>query len=117
MTLAVADAGTKNVAALATPYTLNASTYTTLGAYTLYVSAPTLANGDSIDVRMKEKVTGSGGTQRVVTLATISNAQGSSNNLSVMVSVLAGVGTDFEVEQTTGTPIGNNLEYSIRAAT
>lgn len=118
MTIPAFDKGTKNIAALSTEYTLNAtSPIVTPGGYQLWLGVASLANGDTLLVRLKEKITGSGDSQSVITLGSVSNAQGNDGSGWTSPMVMLGEGADFTVEQTAGTPIGNNLKYSIRAVT
>lgn len=107
------DEGTKNIAATATEYTLNATTpNTTDCAMQILLDVNDMANGDSLLVRIKEKVV-SGGTQRITSFS-ISNDQGADNELWASPSLIVGNGWDVTIEQTAGVALGNTLVYSIR---
>ncbi len=106
------DEGTKNIAATATEYTLNAAAITTACAVQLLLDVSDMADGDSLLVRIYEEVV-SGGTQRITSFS-INNAQGADGDLWAFPSLIVGNNCDITVTQTAGVALGNTLGYSIR---
>ena len=98
-------------ATVTTEHTLNTTTpELTDGIFQFVVDVSNLANGDTVEFRIKEKATATGDTQRVVFQATLSNVV--TENLWVSPSLILLFGWDFTLKQTIGT--GRVFKWSIR---
>ena len=99
-------------ASIGTEHTLNGTTpETTDGVYQLWIDTSAMANGDTLEVRIKEKVRSSG-TQRLVWLDTLAHTQDEPGWCSPALILLHG--WDMTIKQTAGT--GRTFEWSIRSA-
>lgn len=95
----------------ATEHTLTANPETTAGAYQLMLDLNALTVGVSLEVRIKEKVQNSSGTQRVVWFDTVANVQGEEKNWVSPVLMLLN-GWDMSIKSS-ATPV---IPWSIRKA-
>lgn len=111
MAIAEAYSGT-NVLVIGAEATLNTVTpETTDGVYQLVVDTTTLAAGDTLEIRIKEKVI-SGATQRGGLIQTLVNAQATDDRLWFSPSLILLHGWDMTLKQTAGT--GRSIPWSIR---
>lgn len=93
--------------------TLNTtSPETTDGAFQLLVDLGNMALGDVLELRIKEKVQSSAGTQRLVWLATYQHAR--TEKVAVSPPILMLHGWDMTLRQTAGT--NRAYPWSIRKA-
>lgn len=103
------ESGTQT-ATINTEHTLNATSPNTVdGVYQFWVDTANMVAGDTLELRVKEKVI-SAGTQRLVYLATQVGA--TLEKAQVIPSVVLLHGWDFTLKQTTGT--GRDFPWSIR---
>jgi hypothetical protein len=86
---------------------------TQAGVFELVLDVATLALGDVLEVRVYEKATASGDTQRPVLIATLRDAQ--QDTLFISPSLILLNGWQFGLTQTAGT--GRVIPWSIRAVT
>lgn len=94
--------GDTDTLVIASELTLNTTTpETTPGIYQLFVDLSNLVNGDTLEIRIKEKAL-SGGTQRTILTTTYTNAQGVDNELFVSPALHLMHGWDMTLTQTTG---------------
>lgn len=97
-------------ATIGVEHTLNTTTpVVEPGTYQLYVDVAAMLSGDTLEIRVKEKVR-SGGTQRLATMDTLSGVQAEPAWVSPALILLHGA--DFTVKQTAGT--GRSYPWSIR---
>lgn len=89
--------------------TVTANPETTAGVYTFVVDMAALVNGDILTVKVKEKATGSGDTQRVIWERTYANIQGEPLAVSPALILLHGWDLSFTMPGT-----GRSLKWSIR---
>lgn len=85
---------------------------TTDGIFQVFLDLSALADGDSFDFRIYEKVQ-AGSTKRVVMCSTFANAQGadSANWVSPALALINGY--DFTLKRTAGSD--RTIEYSVRS--
>ena len=93
----------------ATEHTLTANPETADGAYQLFLDLNDLANGEDLEIRIKETVQDASATQRVVWYDYVANVQGEEK---IWVSPFLGLvhGWDMSIKSN-GTPV---VPYSIR---
>lgn len=94
-----------------TEHTLTAAPETTAGAYQLMLDLNDLANAEDLEIRIKEEVQNSSGTQRVVWYSYVKNAPGEEKAWVSPVIMLLN-GWDMSIKAT-GTPV---IPWSIRKA-
>lgn len=93
-----------------TEHTLNTTTpETTDGVFQVVVDLAAMVNGDTVELRIKEKALAAG-TQRLAWYATYSHAQAAP--LAVSPSLILLHGWDITLKQTAGT--GRSFPWSIR---
>ncbi len=103
------ESGTQT-ATISTEHVLNGTSPNTVdGVYSFWVSTENMVAGDTLELRIKEKVI-SGGTQLLVSIATISGVQ--ADKAWTSPSLILFHGWDFTLKQTAGT--GRNFPWSIR---
>ena len=111
MAISEAYSGTQT-ATINTEHVLNTSTpETTDGIYQLFVDLNAMAAGDTLELRIKEKVISSG-TIRTIFVATLVGAQGADSAAWVSPSMILLHGWDMTLKQTAGT--GRAFPWSIR---
>lgn len=98
---------------ITTEHILTANPETTDGAYQLFLDLNAMANGDILEIRLKEKVQNSSATQRVVWWDTVSHVQGE-EKIWVSPTLMLIHGWDMTIKQTAGT--GRAIPWSIRKA-
>ena len=109
---AQSESGTQT-ATIDTEHTIGTDPTLTDGTLVLMIDVSNHADGDTTLFRFYEKVTGTGDTQRVMILGSITGSQ--VNDLWFSVPVLSLFGAKFTLEQTDGT--GRSFDWSIRAIT
>ena len=109
---AQAESGTQ-AATLDTEHVLGTNPQLTDGTFVLYVDVNVLVAGDIVIFRFYEKVTGTGETQRAITIGTLSGDQ--VDDLWFSIPVINIHGGKFTLEQTDGT--GRSFKWSIRTIT
>ena len=95
----------------ATEHTLTAAPETTAGAYQLMLDLNDLANGEDLEIRIKEEVQNNSATQRVVWYDYVANVQGEEKIWVSPVLMLLN-GWDMSIKSN-GTPV---VPWSIRKA-
>lgn len=80
--------------------TTTLQTVTDDGVYQLWVDAGNMAKGDEFKIRIYEKVEGTGGTKKVVFVATLSDAQ---SELFVTPTLILINGWDMTLQKIAGT--------------
>lgn len=102
-------------AVIGTEHVLNTTTpETTAGIYQFFVDISAMLGGDTLELRVKEKAIGAGGTQRTVFTAPIANVPSADENMWVSPALLLMHGWDFTLKQTAG--VGRAFPWSIRKA-
>lgn len=94
-----------------TEHTLTANPETTSGAYQLMLDLNDLANAEDLEIRIKEKVQNTSGTQRVVWYDYVANVQGE-EKIWVSPVLMLVHGWDMSIKSN-GTPV---IPWSIRKA-
>ncbi len=111
MAISEAYSGTQT-ATINTEHTLNTTTpETTDGIYQLFVDVNAMAAGDTLELRIKEKVISSG-TIRTVFVSTLVGAQNADSHAWCSPSMILLHGWDMTLKQTAGT--GRAFPWSIR---
>ncbi len=105
MAVAVEASGTQ-AATIAAEHSLAAPT--AAKAYQLIVDLNNLANGDELELRVKQKVLSSG-TAREFLVGTYANAQ--TQKIVASIPVTAPQGAEFTLKQTAGT--GRSFDWSV----
>jgi hypothetical protein len=80
--------------------TTTLQTITDDGVYQLWIDANTMAKGDEFKIRIYEKVEATGGTKRVVLVATLSDAQ---SEIFVTPTLILMHGWDMTIQKIAGT--------------
>jgi hypothetical protein len=109
MAISQHDAGTQ-ATTVGTEHTLGTNPDTTAGVFQLVLDVSALALGDVLEVRLHEKATGSGGTQRSLLLGTLRDTQ--ADALWVSPTVILLHGWRWTVRQTAGS--SRSIPWSIR---
>lgn len=111
MAISEAYSGTQT-ATINTEHILNTtSPETTDGIYQLFIDVANMVAGDTLELRIEEKVI-SAGTIRTIFCATLVGAQGADSAAWVSPSMILLHGWDMTLKQTTGT--GRAFPWSIR---
>jgi hypothetical protein len=111
MAIAELYTGTQT-ATINTEHVLNSPTpNTTDGIFQLFVDVNAMVAGDTLELRIKEKVV-SAGSVRTIFVATLVGAQGADSHGWVSPSMILLHGWDMTLKQTTGT--GRAFPWSIR---
>lgn len=111
MAISEAYSGTQS-ATITTEHVLNTTDpETTDGIYQVMVDLNAMADGDIVEIRIKEKVISSG-TQRVIFTATLADAQNADDVIFVSPAIVLMHGWAVTLKQTTGT--GRSFPWSIR---
>jgi hypothetical protein len=95
---------------IGTEHTLGTNPDTTAGVFQLVLDVSTLGLGDVLEVRVYEKATGAGDTQRGLLLGTLRDTQ--SDQLWVSPSLILLNGWRFSIKQAAGT--SKTILWSIR---
>lgn len=91
---------------------VTAAAETTAGVFQFFTDLAAMVNGDVMVLRVKEKATGAGDTQRDIWRAQFANAQGAP--MAVSPSLILLHGWDFSITQTAGA--SRSVPWSIRQA-
>ena len=113
MAITEAYSGTVSVSVTVTEHYLNTvNPETTDGIYQLFVDLNSLAAGETLEIRIKEKVI-SGGTERNVFTAAFSQPQSSDQVIFVSPALVLMHGWDMTIAKTVGVT-GTTYPWSIR---
>lgn len=99
-------------ATIGTEHFLGTDPDTTAGAFQFIVDCSVLARGDSLEIRIYEKVNDSGDTSQQIHMFPVNNEQADDLFVSPVLMLL--IGWRFSIKQTTGT--GRTFQWSIRKA-
>lgn len=112
--MAVAEhASGAQTATIGTEHFLGTDPDLTDGAFQFVVELINMARGDTLEIRVYEKATGTGDIARQVAMWPISNEQ--VDNLFMSPAFILIWGWRFSIKQTTGT--GRSFKWSIRKVT
>lgn len=102
------EASGTQTATISTEHTLNAGSFTSAKTYVLTVDLSNLANGDTVELRVKKKVL-TGGTEKQIYLGTYSHAQ--LHAVVDSIPVRSEYSVSFTLKQTAGT--GRNFDWAV----
>jgi hypothetical protein len=99
-------------ATVTTEHFLGTDPDTTTGVFQFMVDVSVLARGDSLEIRVYEKINDTGDTAQVIHTYPINNEQDA--DLFVSEAFILVIGFRFSIKQTTGT--GRTFQWSVRKA-
>lgn len=99
-------------ATVGTEHFLGTDPDTTAGAFQFVVETANMARGDTLEIRVYEKATGSSDTARPLAVWTLTNEQ--TDTIFFSPALLLLHGWRFSIKQTTGT--SRSFKWSIRKA-